>query len=86
MATGPVITPEEIAYQEAHINDDRTPGIIGGSIVLIVIATTTVVLRLVSRKIRSDRVRRKTHQIDDYLIIIALVSRGLGWGNTCLLI
>ncbi|MCJ1360347.1 MAG: hypothetical protein MMC33_010352 [Icmadophila ericetorum] len=76
MATGPVITPEEIAYQEAHINDDRTPGIIGGSIVLIVIATTTVVLRLVSRKIRSDRVRRKTYQIDDYLIIIALI---LAW-------
>lgn len=74
MASLPPITPGEIQYEEEHFNDNRTPSIIGGSIVLILVATLTVVLRLISRKMRSDGTRRSTYQVDDYLIIVALVS------------
>ena len=44
----PPITPEEIQYEEEHMSDNRTPSIIGGSILLILVATLTVILHLIS--------------------------------------
>lgn len=63
---------EEIEYQQLHYHDDKAPGLIAGSILLITLATIMVVLRLVAR--------RKTAQLlqaDDYSIVVALVTNRL---------
>ena len=52
-----------------RLNDSRQPEAVGSIIVMLVLATLAVVLRLLSRKISAAR-----FGIDDYLIVLALVS------------
>ena len=59
----------EIQYQLEHWADDRGPAIIAGSIALIVITFFAVVLRLVAQKLIKPK-----FDIDDYLILGALVG------------
>jgi len=62
------ISPEEVAREMAHWNDDKAPTVVAGSIILIVTATLAVTLRLISRKFR-----RLAVGADDYMIILALM-------------
>lgn len=48
-------------------NADQSGLLLGGSIVLIALASTAVTLRLVSR-----RIKRLSWEADDYLIVVAL--------------
>ena len=63
-----VITPESLAHQKLHYYENRTPAVIGGSTLLISLASTAVFLRLLSRRIASAPWRA-----DDYSIIVALI-------------
>lgn len=60
---------DSIQYQLQHYNDDKGPAVIAGSVILISIATTVVVLRLVARRIAGT-----TWRADDYSIIASLVG------------
>lgn len=61
-------SPEEVAREKAHWNDDKSPTVVAGSIILIVTATLAVTLRLISRKFR-----RLALGADDYMIVLALM-------------
>jgi hypothetical protein len=63
------ITPEEIAYQQAHIGDNRGPTIVGLAVFFIVFPTIVVALRFVARS-----VRKLPLGLDDYFTLPALVS------------
>ncbi|KAA6412448.1 MAG: hypothetical protein FRX48_03439 [Lasallia pustulata] len=63
----PGITPQELVYEGVHFRDDKGPAIVGGSVVLIVVATVAVVLRLVSR-----RTKRTAWGSDDYTVVLSL--------------
>ena len=62
------LPPEELAYQEAHIHEDRSTGLTVAYVVALVVATITVALRLVARRISSTALKA-----DDFTIILALV-------------
>ena len=62
------ISPADIEYQKAHIQDDRRSNIIVSHAMCLPVAIAAVVLRLVSR-----RIGRIKLQWDDFIIIIALV-------------
>lgn len=64
------LTPEQLAYLEAHLGDNRGPRILAVSYFLIAITVITVILRFVARA-----VRKLPWQIDDYSMIPALVCR-----------
>ncbi|KAL9001914.1 MAG: hypothetical protein Q9188_005129 [Gyalolechia gomerana] len=64
-----VVTPETIAYQKAHITDDRTYVIYTTSAVMIVLPTVFVALRLACRRHLKARISH-----DDIAILVALVS------------
>ena len=64
-----ILPPGELAYQEAHIRDNKGPIIIGVSIMLLVLSTTAVGLRVVAR-----RMRELPLAADDYLIFLAQVG------------
>lgn len=66
------LMPQEIVYETIHFRDDKSPAIVGGSILLIVVATIAVVLRLVAR-----RIKRTAWGADDYTIVLSLVGLGL---------
>jgi hypothetical protein len=66
MASG--FSPEEVAREKTHWNDDKSPTVVAGSIILIVTATLAVTLRLISRKFR-----RLALGADDYMIVLALM-------------
>ena len=66
------VTPQESVYEAVHFRDDKGPAIVGGSVVLIVVATVAVVLRLVSR-----RMKRTAWGSDDYTIVLSLVRHDL---------
>ena len=68
IAMAGAISPHEIAVETAHYDDNKSPTVIAGSIILIATATLAVILRLVSR-----RFRRLQLGADDYMIILALV-------------
>lgn len=68
----PGITPQELVYEGVHFRDDKGPAIVGGSVVLIVVATVAVVLRLVSR-----RTKRTAWGSDDYTVVLSLVRHDL---------
>ena len=62
------ITPQEIAYQEQNINDDRGATVSATVSVFSTMAFLTVLLRLIARK--------RTHaawHLDDYIMIVGLV-------------
>ena len=63
------LPPEEIAYQEAHIRENKGPILIGTCVMLLALSTTTVILRIVSR-----RMKRVKLAADDHLIFLAQVS------------
>ena len=68
------ISPEEIAYQQAHYQDDKTHAIVLGSILLITMASIAVIMRLLSRKIQMQKVKSVPWGADDGMIIVALVG------------
>lgn len=56
-----------MSEQTSTDNADQSGLLLGGSIVLIAVASTAVTLRLVSR-----RMKRLSWEADDYLIVVAL--------------
>lgn len=68
MATMSGLSPEELRYQEAHIQEDSGPWIVGVSIFLVVLCFVAVTLRFVARWIR-----RLPWKADDYAMLPALV-------------
>ena len=62
------LTPAQIAYQEAHINETLQPNIIAATAVCMTAAYTAVALRFISRSVGRVKLGK-----DDYSIIIALV-------------
>lgn len=56
-----------MSISPASDKSDRSSALVGGSIVLIAVASTAVTFRLVSR-----RLKRLSWEADDYLIVIAL--------------
>jgi hypothetical protein len=68
-------SPDQIAYMQAHGDDNRQPWLIGTNIAFLVITFIAVALRFIAR------VKIGTHLgLDDWLIFSAAVS-----GNFCLL-
>ena len=61
--------PEFIAYQKAHMNDDRGPSIVGCAIFFITFTTIVVGLRFIARVIRKLPLK-----LDDYFTLPALVT------------
>ncbi|KAI9872486.1 MAG: hypothetical protein M1830_001567, partial [Pleopsidium flavum] len=61
------LTPQQLAYLEAHQNDSRGPRIVAVSVLLIVLSIVTVVLRFIARNIRG-----LPWKIDDYFMLPAL--------------
>lgn len=59
----------EIEYQEQHASDNRQPDIIVAVTICLTAAVLSVGLRLVAR-----RILRTPLQLDDWLILVALVS------------
>ena len=66
MATLP--TPQEIAYQEAHITDDKTGSIIAANATCYAIGIIAVALRFLSRRISKIK-----YELDDWLVVVGLV-------------
>ena len=62
-------TPEEIAYQQAHIADNKGPPILGSAIFFIVFPTMVVALRFAARF-----ATKLPLKLDDYFTLPALVS------------
>lgn len=64
---------ESIQYQLAHLNDDRGPQFLRIIVCLLVLATASVSLRLLSR-----RLLHTNCQADDYAIVVGLVRVHMG--------
>ena len=62
------LSPQETAYQEAHIDDDRRVNVVISMVICLTAAWTAVILRLVSR-----RLAKCSLQMDDYVILVGLV-------------
>ncbi|KAL8841867.1 MAG: hypothetical protein Q9170_000740 [Blastenia crenularia] len=63
------MTPSEILYQTEHIQDDRSPDVIGASVTMAILATAAVTLRFVCRKQMKVAI-----SYDDYFMLVALVG------------
>ena len=63
------IAPASLAFQEAHLHDDRSLGLKVTFVIALIVANVAVALRIVSRRIANAPLRA-----DDYTIIVALVS------------
>ena len=63
------ISPQEAHFELAHWNDDGAPSLIITTTILGTFAITTVVLRLITRKL----ITKISWQVDDYAIIVATV-------------
>ena len=61
-------TPQEIAYQEAHITDNRSGSIIAAGVTCYTIGIIAVALRFLSRRISKIR-----YEWDDWLVCAGLV-------------
>ncbi|KAH8424139.1 uncharacterized protein LDX57_001893 [Aspergillus melleus] len=64
------LTPEEIAYYQAHADDDLRPNQLAAGVVGIVLALTAVTTRTVARFCSKTR-----FGWDDYLIFVALIGQ-----------
>ena len=62
------LPPAELAYQEAHIHDDRSAGLTVAYVIAFTVSTITVALRIVARRISKTALKA-----DDFTIILALV-------------
>lgn len=60
---------EEINYQLAHIDDDRSKSLIVSHTLCLVLAGIAIVLRLIARRMSKAAIKA-----DDYMIIVAFVS------------
>ena len=60
---------QDIEYQLLHFREDRRREIISINIPLIVVASISVVLRLLGR-----RIHRAPWKADDYVMMLAMVS------------
>lgn len=67
--TIPPLTPAEVVYINAHLDETRGPRIVAISILLIVVSIVAVMLRFIARN-----VRKLPWQIDDYFMLPALVG------------
>lgn len=70
------LTPQQIAYQTAHIDDDRRPDVLATGITMALVATTAVTVRFICR-----RHMKVAISYDDYFILLALVCWTLDRGN-----
>ncbi len=61
-------TPQEIAYQEAHITDDKAGAIIAANATCYAIGIIAVALRFLSRRISKIK-----YEWDDWLAVAGLV-------------
>ena len=62
-----LFTPAQARYQHEHYNDNRTPSLVAGSIILILFATVAVILRLCARRSRNVALAA-----DDYALVASL--------------
>lgn len=62
-------TPSEIAWMKAHADDTRVPSIIATTSICGIASTVFVLLRFISR-----RMARLKPQLNDWLLVVALVS------------
>lgn len=70
MADLPTLTVQQLQDQLAHINDDRSQGMLAAAITFIVITIAVTGLRLSSRRIQGLRLGA-----DDYMVVVSLVRR-----------
>lgn len=63
------ISPSEIAYQEAHANENLAPVLIGVTAMFLVLTIASLAGRIVARY-----VSRQPFKADDYSIIFATVT------------
>lgn len=63
------ISPQAIAEQKVHMNDDRRKDVVIAAVVCLAVAMIAVVLRFLSRRLAKARILW-----DDYMIIVGLVS------------
>lgn len=68
MATGLVLTVQQLEDQLAHINDDRSSGMLAAAIAFLVVTIAVTGLRLSSRRIQGLRLGA-----DDYMVVVSLV-------------
>ena len=74
------LPPAELAYQEAHIHEDRSLGLTIAYVIAIVIATVAVALRVVARRISNAALKA-----DDITIVLALVCYSIScWASLLL--
>ena len=71
------LSPGEIHYQLNHIHDDRSKGIVISNAVVLPLAFIAVTARFISRRLCKARI-----EIDDYMIIAALVRFMLPRGSS----
>lgn len=64
------ISPSEAQDQLAHVHDNRSGEIIIAGAICLSMAIAAVILRLIARRLS----RARSMQLDDYVIINALVS------------
>lgn len=68
--TIPAISPSEAQDQLAHVHDNRSGEIIIAGTICLFMAIAAVILRLIARRLS----RARSMQLDDYVIISAMVS------------
>jgi uncharacterized protein (DUF486 family) len=61
--------PEEIAYQTAHINEDRSVLVVAVFSVFLGVAILSLILRIIARRVGNSKLA-----LDDYLSIGATVA------------
>ena len=62
------LSPEEIAYEKAHISDDKTGQIVAANVVCGIVAVLSVALRFLSRRYANAHLG-----LDDWLLVVSLV-------------
>ncbi len=65
---------DEIAYQQAHVADDKGPSIIGCAIFFIAFPSIVVALRFLARYLKKSPLK-----LDDYFTLPALVCLLVLW-------
>ena len=63
-----MLPPDEIAYEEAHINDNRGPILVGVTTILLVLGILAALGRFASR-----RMTKAALATDDWLVLFSLV-------------
>lgn len=62
------LSPSELAYQEAHISEDRAPKLVAAVAVLVTLSSIAIILRVATRI-----VTKVGFAADDFVIFIAWV-------------